>query len=186
MSTPTTQTAGAPAASPAANNVVASSATTISSSAPTTTVVTLTVTTPSSPKRTMSFGGYKKAHVNTEFARDELQALFDVGSDVDLEEHEGTEFPRWRGVASSREDHLDASSSKRSRSGSDRPLADAGPLSRPRSGGDSTPSGVEASHTGSVRDPWMPTPSEIKSLWQYCCTESVCPVLVQWNPVPCC
>ncbi|GMF16975.1 unnamed protein product [Phytophthora fragariaefolia] len=45
----------------------------------------------------------------------------------------------------------------------DRPLADAGPLSSPRSGGDSTPSGVETSRTAPVRDPWMPTPSEIES-----------------------
>ncbi|GMF54532.1 unnamed protein product [Phytophthora fragariaefolia] len=33
----------------------------------------------------------------------------------------------------------------------------------PQSGGDFTPSGVEASRTGPVRDPWMPNPSEIKS-----------------------
>ncbi|GMF67614.1 unnamed protein product [Phytophthora fragariaefolia] len=60
-----------------------------------------------------------------------------------------------------RKDVSDASSSKRSRNGSDRPLADAGPLSSPRAGGDSTPSGINASRTGPVRDPWMPTPSEI-------------------------
>ncbi|GMF23333.1 unnamed protein product [Phytophthora fragariaefolia] len=62
-----------------------------------------------------------------------------------------------------REDDSDASSSKRSRSGSDRPLIDAGPLSSPRSGGDSTSSGNVVSRTGPVRDPWMPTPSEIQS-----------------------
>ncbi|GMF56942.1 unnamed protein product [Phytophthora fragariaefolia] len=60
-----------------------------------------------------------------------------------------------------REDDSDASSSKRSRSGSDRPLADAGPLSSPRSGGNSTSSGTVVSRTGPVRDPWLPTPSEI-------------------------
>ncbi|GMF59115.1 unnamed protein product [Phytophthora fragariaefolia] len=52
-----------------------------------------------------------------------------------------------------REDDLDASSSKRSRSGSDRPLADAGPLFSQRSGGDSTSSGSVVSRTGPVRDP---------------------------------
>ncbi|GMF50468.1 unnamed protein product [Phytophthora fragariaefolia] len=62
-----------------------------------------------------------------------------------------------------REDDSDASSSKRSRSGSDRPLADAEPLSSPRSGGNSTPSGFVASRSGAVRDPWMPSPSEIQS-----------------------
>ncbi|GMF63389.1 unnamed protein product [Phytophthora fragariaefolia] len=62
-----------------------------------------------------------------------------------------------------REDDSDASSPKRSRSGSDRPLADAGPLSSPRSGGDSTPSAVVASRTAPVCNPWMPTPNEIQS-----------------------
>ncbi|GMF56378.1 unnamed protein product [Phytophthora fragariaefolia] len=60
-----------------------------------------------------------------------------------------------------REDDSDASSSKRSRSGSDRSFADAGPLSSPRSVGDSTSPGTVVSRTGPVRDPWMPTPSEI-------------------------
>ncbi|GMF31560.1 unnamed protein product [Phytophthora fragariaefolia] len=67
------------------------------------------------------------------------------------------------GITRPGEDDSDASSSKCSRSGSDRPLADTGPLSSPRSGGDSTPSGVVASRTAPVRDPWMPTPSEIQS-----------------------
>ncbi|GMF51845.1 unnamed protein product [Phytophthora fragariaefolia] len=62
-----------------------------------------------------------------------------------------------------REDDSDASSSKRSRSSSDRPLADAGPLSSPRSGGNSTSSNTVVSRTGPVRDPWMLTPSEIQS-----------------------
>ncbi|GMF94990.1 unnamed protein product [Phytophthora fragariaefolia] len=60
-----------------------------------------------------------------------------------------------------REDDSDASGSKRSRSGSDRPLADAGLSSSPRSGGDSTSSNTVVSRSGPVRDPWMPTPSEI-------------------------
>ncbi|GMF40538.1 unnamed protein product [Phytophthora fragariaefolia] len=138
MSTPTTQAAGMPAASAAANTVVASSTTTGSSLA-STPVVTSTVTTPSSPKRMMSLGKYKKTRGNALFARDELEALFDVGSDADMEneeeeeEEEGTSSltrvgPSMRSHRP-REDDSDASSSKRSRSGSDRPLADAGPLS---------------------------------------------------------
>ncbi|GMF47896.1 unnamed protein product [Phytophthora fragariaefolia] len=170
MSTPTTQAAGTPAASAAANTVVANSATTGSSSA-STSVVTSTVTTPSSPKRTMSLGEYKKTRGNTVFACDELEALFDVGSDADMddeeEEDEGTSSSTRVdpsvGSRRPREDDSDASSSKRSRSGSNRPLADAGPLSSPRSGGDSTSSDTAVSRTGPGRDPWMPTPSEMES-----------------------
>ncbi|GMF59233.1 unnamed protein product [Phytophthora fragariaefolia] len=84
MSTPTTQAAGTPAASAAGNIVVATSATTGSALA-STSVVTSTVTTPSSPKRTMSLGDYKKTRGNMVLARDELEALFDVGSDADME-----------------------------------------------------------------------------------------------------
>ncbi|GMF46263.1 unnamed protein product [Phytophthora fragariaefolia] len=170
MSTPVTQAAGTPAASAVANTVVASSATTGSSLA-STPVVTSTVTTPSSPKRTMSLGDYKKTRDNALFARDELEALFDVGSDADMEDGEeedegtssSTRVDPSVGSRRPRGDDSDASGSKRSRSGSDRPLANAGPLSSPRSGGDSTPSGVVASRTGPVRDPWMPSPSEIQS-----------------------
>ncbi|GMF48402.1 unnamed protein product [Phytophthora fragariaefolia] len=100
---------------------------------------------------------------------DELEALFDVGSDADMEDGEEDEVTSSSrhddpSVGSRRphEDDSDASSSKRSRSGSDRPLADAGPLSSPRSGGDPTPSGVVASRTAPVRDPTTPTPSEIE------------------------
>ncbi|GMF62187.1 unnamed protein product [Phytophthora fragariaefolia] len=139
MSTPTTQAAGTSAASAAANPVVAPVPTTGNSLA-SSSVVTSTVTTSSSPKRTISLGEYKKARGNTMFARDELQALFDAGSDSDMEKDEGDEEAY----------------------AIDIPLADAGPLSSPRSGGDSTPSGVEASRTDPVRDPWMPTPSEIE------------------------
>ncbi|GMF58299.1 unnamed protein product [Phytophthora fragariaefolia] len=166
MSTPTTQAPDTLAPSAAANTVVASSVTTRSCSA-SSSVDTSTVTTSSSPKRSMSFGEYKKARGNTTFARDELQALFDVGSDADMEEDEVSSSSRRDdpGVGSRRprEDDSDASSSKRSHSGSDRPLANAGPLSSLRGGGDSTPSGVETSRTAPVSDPWMPTPSEIES-----------------------
>ncbi|GMF54546.1 unnamed protein product [Phytophthora fragariaefolia] len=170
MSTTTTQATGTPAASAVASIVVASSATTGSFQA-STFVVTSTVTTPSSPKRTMSLEDYKKARGNMVLARDELEALFDVGSDADMEdgeeEDEGTSsltrVDLSVGSRRPREVDSDASSSKRSRSGSDRPLADAGPLSSPRSGGGSTSSNTVVSRTGPVRDPWMPTPSEIQS-----------------------
>ncbi|KAE9089036.1 hypothetical protein PF007_g19743 [Phytophthora fragariae] len=69
------------------------------------------------------------------------------------------------GTRHPREDDSDASGSKRSRSGNDRPLADAGALSTPRGGDDddsTTPAAV-ISRTNPVRDPWMPTPSEIRS-----------------------
>ncbi|GMF54542.1 unnamed protein product [Phytophthora fragariaefolia] len=168
--TPTTQAAGTPAASAEANTVAASSATTGSSPA-STPVVTSTVTTPNSPKRTVSLGDYKKTRGNALFPRDELEALFDVGSDADMEDGEeedegassSTRVDPSVGSRRPREDDSDTSSSKRSRSGSDRPLADAGPLSSPRSGGDSTSSNTVVSRTGPVRDPWMPTPSEIQS-----------------------
>ncbi|KAE8961917.1 hypothetical protein PR002_g29754 [Phytophthora rubi] len=71
------------------------------------------------------------------------------------------------GTCRPREDDSDASGSKRSRSGNDRPLADAGALSTPRGGDDddSTPPAAAAviSRANPVRDPWMPTPSEIRS-----------------------
>ncbi|GMF16015.1 unnamed protein product [Phytophthora fragariaefolia] len=124
MSTPTTQAASTPAASAGANTVVASSATTGGSLA-STPVVTSTVTTPSSPKRTMSLVGYKNARSNMVPARDELEALFDVGSDADIEDEEeedigtssSTRVDPSVGSRRPREDDSDASSSKRSRSG---------------------------------------------------------------------
>ncbi|GMF60184.1 unnamed protein product [Phytophthora fragariaefolia] len=119
----------------------------------------------------MSLGDYKKTRGNMVLARDELEALFDVGSDADMEDGEeedkvpssSTRVDPSVGSSRPREDDSDASSSKRSRSGSDRLLADAGPLSSPRSGGDSTSSDVVGSRTGAVRDPWVPSPSEIQS-----------------------
>ncbi|GMF39801.1 unnamed protein product [Phytophthora fragariaefolia] len=85
MSTSTTQATGAPAASAATNTVVTSSATTRSFSA-STSVVTSTVTTSGSPKRSMSIGKYKKARGNIVFARDELEAQFNVDSDANMED----------------------------------------------------------------------------------------------------
>ncbi|GMF34341.1 unnamed protein product [Phytophthora fragariaefolia] len=126
MSTPTTQAAGTPAASAAANTAVASLAT--GSSLASTPVVTSTVTAPSSPKRTMSLGDYKKTRGDTLFARDELEALFNVDAGMEDEEGEDERTSSSRRVDPSvgscrpRQDDSDASSSKCSRSGSDRTL----------------------------------------------------------------
>ncbi|KAE9261423.1 hypothetical protein PR003_g33935, partial [Phytophthora rubi] len=141
MSTPTTQTSDAPAAPAASNAVVANTATTATSSASSASVVTSTVTTSSFPKRTISR------------CQEEKESSFS-GRD---ESSVGTRRPR--------DDDSGASISKRSRSGSDRPLADAGALSTPRGGDDddSTPSAAVTPRTNPVRDPWMPSPSEIRS-----------------------
>ncbi|KAE8989704.1 hypothetical protein PR003_g22073 [Phytophthora rubi] len=169
MSTPTTQTSGTPAASAAAGAVVATTATTATSSASSASVVTSTVTTSSSPKRTISVGEYHQTRDKVTYAR---ESLFDGIEDADMEEgeEERESSSSGRNEASvgtrrPREDDSDASSSKRSRSGSDRPLADAGALSTPRGGDDddSTPPAAVTSRTNPVRDPWMPTPSEIRS-----------------------
>ncbi|GMF46639.1 unnamed protein product [Phytophthora fragariaefolia] len=112
--------------------------------------------------------GPQEARDNTVYARDELEALFDVGSGADMEDgKEDEEASSSRrddpsvGSRRHREDDSDASSPKRSRS--DRPLADAGPLSSPRSEGDPTSSGTVVSRTGPVRDLWMLSPSQIQS-----------------------
>ncbi|GMF36121.1 unnamed protein product [Phytophthora fragariaefolia] len=70
-----------------------------------------------------------------------LEALFDVGITADIEDgDEDEEISSSRpddpsvGSRRPRQDDSDASSSKRSRSCSDRPLADAGPLPSPRRG----------------------------------------------------
>ncbi|KAE8962535.1 hypothetical protein PR003_g30250 [Phytophthora rubi] len=172
MSTPTTQTSDTPAASAAAGAGVASTATTAASSASSASVVTSTVTTSSSSKRTIWVGEYKKTRSKVVYARETLFEDLGIGGDVDMEEgeEERDSSSSGRNEASvgtrrPREDDSDASSSKRSRSGSDRPLADAGALSTPRDGDDddSTPSAAVTSRTNPVRDPWMPSPSEIQS-----------------------
>ncbi|KAE8893795.1 hypothetical protein PF005_g28334 [Phytophthora fragariae] len=171
MSTPTTQTSDTPAAPAAAGAVVATTAMTATSSASSASVVTSTMTTSSSPKRTISVGEYQKSRKPI-YARDLLFQDIDVGSDVDMEEGEEAKESLSSGREESsvgtrrpHEDDSDASSSKRSRSGSDRPLADAGALSTPRGGDDddSTPPAAVTSRTNPVRDPWMPSPSEIQS-----------------------
>ncbi|KAE8908939.1 hypothetical protein PF010_g30050 [Phytophthora fragariae] len=161
MSTPTTQTSDELATPAASNAVVANTATTATSSASSVSVVTSTVTTSSSPKRTISVGEYhERARSKPTYAN---ETLFDG-----IEEQDSSSSGRNEasvGTRRPREDDSDASSSKRSRNGSDRPLADAGALSTPRGGGDddSTPSAAVTSRTKPVRDPWMPSPSEIQS-----------------------
>ncbi|KAE8990365.1 hypothetical protein PR003_g22614, partial [Phytophthora rubi] len=169
MSTSTTQTSDSPAAAAAADAFVASTATTATSSASSASVVTSTVTTSSSPKRTISVGEYHKTRGKVTYAN---ETLFDGIEDADMEEgeEERESSPSGRnessvGARRPREDDSDASSSKRSRSGSNRPLADAGAVSTPRGGDDddSTPPTTVTSRTNPVRDPWMPSPSEIRS-----------------------
>ncbi|KAE9166482.1 hypothetical protein PF002_g31101 [Phytophthora fragariae] len=169
MSTPTTQTSDELAAPAASNAVVANTATTATSSASSASVVTSTVTTSNSPKRTSSVGEYHETRGKVTYAN---ETLFDGMEDLDMEEgeEERDSSSSGRNEASvgtrrPREDDSDASSSKRSRSGSARPLADAGALSTPRGGDDddSTPSTTVTSRTKPVRDPWMPSPSEIQS-----------------------
>ncbi|KAE8956431.1 hypothetical protein PF011_g31481 [Phytophthora fragariae] len=145
------QTSDELAAPAASNAVVANTATTATSSASSASVVTSTVMTSSSPKRTISVGEYHKTRGK------EGEEERDSSSSERNEASVGTRRPR--------EDDSDTSSSKRSRSGSDRPLADAGALSTPRGGDDddSTPSAAVTSRTNPVRDPWMPSPSEIRS-----------------------
>ncbi|KAE8898592.1 hypothetical protein PF006_g32349 [Phytophthora fragariae] len=164
------QTSDELAAPAASNAVVANTATTATSSASSASVVTSTVKTSSSPKRTISVGEYhERARNKPTYAN---ETLFDGMEDLDMEkgEEEQDSSSSGRNEASvgtcrPREDDSDASSSKRSRSGSDRQLADAGALSTPRGGGDddSTPSAAVTSRTKPVRDPWMPSPSEIQS-----------------------
>ncbi|KAE8979349.1 hypothetical protein PR003_g31875 [Phytophthora rubi] len=172
MSTPTTQTSDTPAAPAAAGAVVASTATTATSSASSASVVTSTVTTSNFPKRTISVGEYHKTRGKVTYANETPFEELGIGEDVDMEEgeEERDSSSSGRNEASvgtrrTREDDSDASSSKRSRSGSDRPLADAGALSTPRGGDDddSTPSTTVTSRANPVRDPWMPSPSEIQS-----------------------
>ncbi|KAE9162536.1 hypothetical protein PF005_g30811 [Phytophthora fragariae] len=159
MSTPTTQTSDELAAPAASNAVVANTATTATSSASSASVVTSTVTTSNSPKRNISVGEYHKTRGKVTYAN---ETLFDGMEDLDMEEGEEERDSSSSGrnetsVGTRRpnEEDSDASSSKRSRSGSDRPLADAGALSTPRGGGDddSTPSAAVTSRTNPVRDP---------------------------------
>ncbi|KAE9262941.1 hypothetical protein PF008_g32481 [Phytophthora fragariae] len=86
MSTPSTQTSNELAAPAASNAVVANTATTATSSASSASVVTFTVTTSSSPKRTISVGEYhERARSKSTYAN---ETLFDGMEDLDMEEGE--------------------------------------------------------------------------------------------------
>ncbi|KAE8883062.1 hypothetical protein PF005_g26166 [Phytophthora fragariae] len=79
------QTSDTPAAPAAADAIVASTATTATSSASSASVVTSTVTTSSSPKRTISVGEYHKKRDNVTYAS---ETHFDGIEDADMEEGE--------------------------------------------------------------------------------------------------
>uniref|UniRef100_H3H3V8 Uncharacterized protein n=1 Tax=Phytophthora ramorum TaxID=164328 RepID=H3H3V8_PHYRM len=95
----------------------------------------------------------------------------DYGSEVEEGEPEGDKDTLSPGhtdpnvdLRRPREDDSNASSPKRSCSGSETPLATAGAIATPWDGDDSTPSAVAAaSRTEPVREPWMPSQFEISS-----------------------
>ncbi|GMF82346.1 unnamed protein product [Phytophthora fragariaefolia] len=94
-------------------------------------------------------------------ARDELEAPFDVGSDADMEDGEEEDGgPRLQPVVLVRTTRTLRARSVRAAAAIDRSLM----LDRcPAREVDSTSSNTVVSRTGPVRDPWMPTPSEIQS-----------------------
>uniref|UniRef100_H3GBV3 Retrotransposon gag domain-containing protein n=1 Tax=Phytophthora ramorum TaxID=164328 RepID=H3GBV3_PHYRM len=190
MSTPTTSSSKTPAASATASAVVASKATTAAASATTATGIASTaMPTSAATESRLSVAGYHSRWHEKHAIRNKTGKIIavetgvgiyspggegvplDYGSEVEEGELEGdkdTLSPGHTdpnvGLRRPREDDSNASSSKRSRSGSGTPLAAAGALTTPRDGDDSAPSAVVAvSHTESVREPWMPSQSEIGS-----------------------
>ncbi|KAE9262524.1 hypothetical protein PF008_g32577 [Phytophthora fragariae] len=77
------QTSDELAAPAASNAVVANTATTATSSASSASVVTSTVTTSSSPKRTISVGEYHKTRGKVTYANETLFEELGIGGDVD-------------------------------------------------------------------------------------------------------
>uniref|UniRef100_H3H5X7 Uncharacterized protein n=1 Tax=Phytophthora ramorum TaxID=164328 RepID=H3H5X7_PHYRM len=190
MSTPTTSSSKTPAALATASAVVASKATTAAASATTATGIASTaMPTSAATESRLSVAGYHSRWHEKHAIRNKTGKIIavetgvgiyspggegvplDYGSEVEEGELEGdkdTLSPGHTdpnvGLRRPREDDPNASSSKRSRSGSGTPLAAAGALSTPRDGDDSTPSAaVAASRTEPVREPWMPSQSEIGS-----------------------
>uniref|UniRef100_H3GYC7 Uncharacterized protein n=1 Tax=Phytophthora ramorum TaxID=164328 RepID=H3GYC7_PHYRM len=190
MSTPTTSSSKTPAASATANAVVASKATTAAASATTATGIASTaMPTSAATESRLSVAGYHSRWYEKHAIRNKTGKIIavetgvgiyspggegvplDYGSEVEEGELEGdkdTLSPGHTdpnvGLRRPREDDPNASSSKRSRSGSGTPLAAAGALTTPRDGDDSAPSAVvAASHTEPVCEPWMPSQSEIGS-----------------------
>uniref|UniRef100_H3H6V3 Uncharacterized protein n=1 Tax=Phytophthora ramorum TaxID=164328 RepID=H3H6V3_PHYRM len=190
MSTPTTSSSKTPVASATASDVVASKATTAAASATTATGIASTaMPTSAATESRLSVAGYHSRWHEKHAIRNKTGKIIavetgvgiyspggegvplDYGSEVEEGELEGdkdTLSPGHTdpnvGLRRPREDDSNASGSKRSRSGSGTPLAAAGALSTPRDGDDSTPSAaVAASRTEPVREPWMPSQSEIGS-----------------------
>uniref|UniRef100_H3HA16 Uncharacterized protein n=1 Tax=Phytophthora ramorum TaxID=164328 RepID=H3HA16_PHYRM len=190
MSTPTTSSPKTSAASATASAVVASKATTAAALATTATGIASTaMPTSAATESRLSVAGYHSRWHEKHAIRNKTGKIIavetgvgiyspggvgvplDYGSEVEKGELEGDKdilSPGHTdpnvGLRRPREDDPNASSSKRSRSGSGTPLAAAGALSTPRDGDDSTPSAaVAASRTEPVREPWMPSQSEIGS-----------------------
>ncbi|KAL4118120.1 hypothetical protein PRIC2_010447 [Phytophthora ramorum] len=190
MSTPTTSSSKTPAASATASAVVASKATTAAASATTATGIASTaMPTSAATESRLSVAGYHSRWHEKHAIRNKTGKIIavetgvgiyspggegvplDYGSEVEEGELEGDKdilSPGHTdpnvGLRRPREDDSNASSSRRSRSGSGTPLAAAGALSTPRDGDDSAPSAVvAASHTEPVHEPWMPSQSEIGS-----------------------
>ncbi|KAL4128908.1 hypothetical protein PRIC2_007888 [Phytophthora ramorum] len=180
MSTPTTSSSKTPAASATASAVVASKATTAAASATTATGIASTaMSTSAATESRLSVAGYHSRWHEKHAIRNKTGKIIavetgvgiyspggegvplDYGSEVEEGELEGdkdTLSPGHTdpnvGLRRPREDDSNASSSKRSRSGSGTPLAAAGALTTPRDGDDSAPSAVvAASHTEPVREP---------------------------------
>ncbi|KAL4165311.1 hypothetical protein KRP22_004041 [Phytophthora ramorum] len=190
MSTPSTSSSKTPAASATASAVVASKATTAAASATTATGIASTaMPTSAATESRLSVAGYHSRWHEKHAIRNKTGKIIavetgvgiyspggegvplDYGSEVEEGELEGDKdilSPGHTdpnvGLRRPREDDPNASSSKRSRSGSGTPLAAAGASTTPRDGDDSAPSAVvAASHTEPVREPWMPSQSEIGS-----------------------
>uniref|UniRef100_H3H055 Uncharacterized protein n=1 Tax=Phytophthora ramorum TaxID=164328 RepID=H3H055_PHYRM len=190
MSTPTTSSSKTPAASATASAVVVSRATTAAASATTASGIASTaMPTSAATESRLSVAGYHSRWHEKHAIRNKTGKIIavetgvgiyspggegvplDYGSEVEEGELEGdkdTLSPGHTdpnvGLRRPREDDSNASGSKRSRSGSGTPLAAAGALTTPRDGDDSAPSAVvAASRTEPVREPWMPSQSEIGS-----------------------
>uniref|UniRef100_H3HA23 RNase H type-1 domain-containing protein n=1 Tax=Phytophthora ramorum TaxID=164328 RepID=H3HA23_PHYRM len=178
MSTPTTSSSKTPAASATASAVVASKATTAAASAMTATGIASTaMPTSTATESRLSVAGYHSRWHEKHAIRNKTGKIIavdtgvgiyspggegvplDYGSEVEEGELEGDKdilSPGHTdpnvGLRRPREDDSNASSSKRSRSGSGTPLAAAGALTTPRDGDDSTPSAACASR-GPSRSP---------------------------------
>uniref|UniRef100_H3H7A6 Uncharacterized protein n=1 Tax=Phytophthora ramorum TaxID=164328 RepID=H3H7A6_PHYRM len=183
MSTPTTSSSKTPAASATASDDGRASATTATG------IASTAMPTSAATESRLSVAGYHSRWHEKHAFRNKTGKIIavetgvgiyspggegvplDYGSEVEEGELEGdkdTLSPGHTdpnvGLRRPREDDSNASGSKRSRSGSGTPLAAAGALTTPRDGDDSTPSAaVAASRTEPVREPWMPSQSEIGS-----------------------